>query len=254
MESINRPLYRRRLPCFASNLTTTISPAWSSPMEADEKSYYESAIGSDESAIESDESAIESDDKDDKKFFQRVEKKPTAHESLITLALEKGRATRGGGPEVAKNQCCGNLDVKPSQSTNHRTQTPFGPFLVASSNDLDDAVLQRKLHPRGELLLSTEEITRTLAGPKPITIPALDDARQQSTALSPRTTRRNLLVNELTESLRRGLLHMHASGIKSVAILKKDRPQPYTKRDNWDINAISWHREEAFCGYHNTGW
>lgn len=253
----NKLSAQRKSTSFANKLTTTIPSATSSAiMEEDEVSYDESAIESDDD----DEWEDSNEDSgansvDEKTFFQRVDSKAnlTSRRSLITLALEQNhrRGTLGG---VA------------SQSTSaipHRSRTPFnGSSLVASPNDSDESPLMMKRQPRGAPLRSINEIPRSTAQPKPIMTTAPNGISQQPMALSPRTTRRNMMATELTESLRRDLLH-ERSQLKrrhtstNVANLKQYPQQPYMNRHNGDINASSWDQDfsrEAFGGYHSKGW
>lgn len=254
---------QKKSTSFANTLTTTI-PSTSS-----------SAIVEDDEDVSYDESAIESDDDDewedsnedshansvdDKTLFQRVDSKAnlTSRRSLITLALEQ-------------NNRRGNLGGVASQSTpaiHHRSRTSFhGPSLVASPNDSDEAPLMMKRQSRGAPLRSIKEAPRSSAQPIRLTTP---NGVTQPMALSPRTTRRNMLATELTESLRRDLLwersqksstanavlkRRHTSN--NIANLKQYPQQPYMNRDNGDINASSWDQDfarEAFGGYHSKGW
>lgn len=248
---------------FANNLTTTI-PSTSS-----------SAIVEEDEDISYDESAIESDDDDDwedsnedshansvddKTFFQRVDSKAnlTSRRSLITLALEQ-------------NNRRGNLGGVASQSTpaiHHRSRTSFnGPSLVASPNDSDEAPLMMKRQSRAAPMRPIKEAPRSSAQPIRANAP---NGNTQPMALSPRTTRRNMLATELTESLRRDLLwersqksstanavlkRRHTSN--NIANLKQYPQQPYMNRENGDMNANSWDQDfarEAFGGYHSKGW
>lgn len=254
---------QKKSTSFANNLTTTI-PSTSS-----------SAIVEEDEDISYDESAIESDDDDewedsnedshansvdDKTFFQRVDSKAnlTSRRSLITLALEQ-------------NNRRGNLGGIASQSTpaiHHRSRTSFnGPSLVASPNDSDEAPLMMKRQSRGAPMRSIKEAPRSSAQPIRANAP---NGITQPMALSPRTTRRNMLATELTESLRRDLLwersqksstanavlkRRHTSN--NIANLKQYPQQPYMNRENGDMNANSWDQDfarEAFGGYHSKGW
>lgn len=244
---------------FANHLTTTI-PSTSS-----------SAIIEDDEEVSYDESAIESDDDDEwedsnedsgtnsvdeKTLFQRVDSKAnlTSRRSLISLAL-------------AQNQRRGNLGGVASQSTSaipHRNRASFnGPSLMASPNDSDDAPLEMKRQTRGVPMRSINEIPRSTAQPKPIMTTAPNGISQQPMALSPRTTRRNMLATELTESLRRDLLHERSqlkrrhTSMVNVSNLAQRPQQPYMNRRNGDLNASSWDQDfsrEAFGGYHSKGW
>lgn len=249
---------QRKSTSFANNLTTTIPSASSSAIEDDEEvSYDESAIESDDDD-EWEDSNEESgtNSVDEKTLFQRVDSKAnlTSRRSLISLAL-------------AQNQRRGNLGGIASQSTSaipHRNRPPFhGPSLVASPNDSDDAPLEMKRQTRGAPMRSINEIPRSTAQPKPIMMTASNGVSQQPMALSPRTTRRNMLATELTESLRRDLLHERSqlkrrhTSMVNVTNLTQRAQQPYMNKRNGDMNASSWDQDfsrEAFGGYHSKGW
>ncbi|KAG8426178.1 hypothetical protein J3459_008357 [Metarhizium acridum] len=163
----------------------------------------ESAVDSDTEAEYVDESAIDDDDSSDwedstedsgkssvdDKFFQRVESKANlaSRPSLITLML-------------AQNERARTLGNQASQSTPaiHRTRAaPNGPSLGVSPNDSDEAPLMMK-GMRHSPLKPISEIPRSSA--QPITTHATHV--NFPAAFSPRTTRRNMLATELTESLR----------------------------------------------------
>ncbi|TVY73659.1 hypothetical protein Focb16_v006058 [Fusarium oxysporum f. sp. cubense] len=128
----------------------------------------------------------------DDKLFQRVDSKPnlTSRRSLIALMLAQNDLTR-------------SLCNHSSQSTSAipGSRIANGPSLAASPNNSDEAPLMMKgmrdpgLKPIPEGLMSSAQPIMT--GPNHI---------QPQAALSPRTTRRNMLATEVTESLQRHLL------------------------------------------------
>lgn len=244
----------------------------------------------DESAIDDDddssdwEDSIEDSGKSsvDEKFnFQRVDSKAnlTSRRSLITLML-------------AQNDRAHKLGNVASQSTSAlpRPRTSrHGPSLVASPNDSDDAPLMMKRPARGPPpMRPINEIPRSAAQP----IMTTTNGVSHQAALSPRTTRRNMLATELTESLRRHLLWERSQKTSTanavlkrrhtshdVANLKQYPEKPFMKKDN-DVNASnsnpgngnnintdndsdantgqgSWHqyfKKEVFNNYHLQGW
>lgn len=232
----------------------------------------ESAIDSDTDDDYVDESAIDDDDDSsdwedsmeesgkssvDEKFFQRVESKAnlTSRPSLITLL-------------VAQNERQKALSNQASHSASAIMRTRAGPSgptaLGASPNDSDEGPLMMKgMRPSG--LKPIIEVPRSTA--QPIVAPANHIHAQA--ALSPRTTRRNMLATELTESLRRHLLwerqqktstanavlkRRHTS--HDVANLKQFPEKPCLKQSE-DANASSWNQyfnKDAFDGYHSKGW
>ncbi|KAF5705936.1 hypothetical protein FGLOB1_7709 [Fusarium globosum] len=216
----------------------------------------------DESAIDDDDDSSDWEDAGgsgkssmDDKFFQRVDSMPklASRKSLITLML-------------AQNDCARTLGNHASQSTSAipRSRMAHGPSLGASSNVSDEAPLMMK-RMRGPGLKPVHEVPRSSAqsimtGPKHI---------QPQAALSPRTTRRNMLATELTESLRRHLLwerqqksstanavlkRQHTS--HDVANLKQYPEKPYMKKSE-DVNASNWNQyfsKNTGDGYHSKGW
>lgn len=247
---------------FANNLTTTIPSTSTSAIidDDDDDSYDESAIDDDDDEWEdSNEEESGKNSVDEKTLFQRVDSKVnlTSRRSLITLALEQ-------------NHRRGNLGNTASQSTSAIPQrarvTYNGPSMVASPNDSDEAPLTMKRAPRGTQMRSINEVPRSSAQP----IMTSANAISQPVAMSPRTTRRNMMSTELPESLRRHLLwersqksstanavlkRRHTS--HDVANLKQYPQQPHMNKCYDDVNASSWDQDftrEAFGGYHTKGW
>ncbi|KAK2926695.1 Protein of unknown function DUF3295 [Fusarium oxysporum f. sp. vasinfectum] len=190
----------------------------------------------------------------DDKFLQRVDSKPnlTSRRSLITLML-------------AQNDRARTLGNHASQSTSAipRSRMAHGPSLGASPNDSDDAPLMMK-GMRGPGLKPIHQVPRSSAQP----IMTGPNQIQPQAALSPRTTRRNMLATELTESLRRHLLwerQQKSSTVNAVlkrhhtshdvANLKQYPERPCMKSEY--VNSSSqrqYFSVEANRGYHSSGW
>ncbi|OJJ45487.1 hypothetical protein ASPZODRAFT_144116 [Penicilliopsis zonata CBS 506.65] len=147
-------------------------------IETDDEEVSESAIEDDEdsdwedSVTESGRSSV-----DEKELFQRVDSRPNlvSRRSLLTMMMHQPTKM-------------GNVRSTPALQRSRLT-SPNGPSLPASEDD--------------------EEENLTMRGPdvprsKPIIVKP--PVSQHSVAHSPRTTRRNMLATELTESLRRHLL------------------------------------------------
>ena len=152
----------------------------------------EGAIASD-SEDESDDNAIEEEDSDDEEWedddeecassnvteFHRVDSRPNlvSHRSLLTTALSQGERAR-------------QLQNEASRSTpairRSRTSTPNGPSTGTSPQE-DSVLMMRPQATHSKPIIMT---TSNVHPP----------------ALSPRTTRRNMLQTELTQSLRQNLL------------------------------------------------
>ncbi|KAK7928729.1 hypothetical protein PG985_005727 [Apiospora marii] len=229
----------------------------------------ESAIGDDEDGSEWEDSIEEGgkESMDDPVTLKRVPSKPnlTSHRSNLSLMFAAGQ----------EQQCSRSLDgANASQSTSTTRQTARTlqkiPTMKATSpNDSDDSGLEIKGGMGRTPLRPIKEIPRSTA--QPIMTNANADQRQP--ALSPRTTRRNMLHHELTESLRRQLLWERQQKTSTAnAVLKrrqtshdmanlKQYPEKVymnkTKKNNEEPNATSWNQyleRDAVGGYHAQGW
>ncbi|KAK3295148.1 uncharacterized protein B0H64DRAFT_373415 [Chaetomium fimeti] len=216
-----------------------------------------------------DESAIDDDDEDweeeeaeetgssmgeDKIHFRRVDSSANlpSRRSLITLMLAHNDRT----------QRLGNV-ASQSTSALPRTRASLnGPSLVASPNDSDEAPLMMKRGTaRAPPMRPINEVPRSAA--QPINVNA--SGMQHHAALSPRTTRRNMLSTELTESLRRGLLRERSQKASTanavlkrrhtstdVANLKQYPEKPFMKKEkDVDTDPTSWDKyfQNPFAGY-----
>ncbi|KUL90950.1 hypothetical protein ZTR_00821 [Talaromyces verruculosus] len=170
---------------FRNDVKSTIKPI-------EERVYEdEDAIETDDTEGEPSESAIEDEDEedwedsvtesgqssvDDKELFQRVDSRPNlvSRPSLLTMMMHQpakmGLPTRST-PALQRS----------------RVTPPNGPSTGASPDDGESLTMKGRDVPRS----------------KPIIV---KPTAQGSGAHSPRTTRRNMLATELTESLRRHLL------------------------------------------------
>ncbi|KAM0075222.1 hypothetical protein ACKRZS_012713 [Fusarium odoratissimum] len=246
---------RKKQVSFSNNaMTRTIDDE--AAVDSDTDDYIdESAIDDDDDSSDWEDSMEESGKSSmDDKFLQRVDSKPnlTSRRSLITLML-------------AQNDRARTLGIHASQSTSAipRSCMAHGPSLGASPNDSDEAPLMMK-GMRGPGLKPIHEVPCSSAQP----IMTVPNRIQPQAALSPRTTRRNMLATELTESLRRHLLwerkvksstanavlkRRHTS--HDVANLKQYPERPCMKSEY--VNSSSqrqYFSVEANRGYHSSGW
>ncbi|KAI0899230.1 DUF1752-domain-containing protein [Annulohypoxylon nitens] len=223
----------------------------------------------DESAIDDDEDDSEWEDSieesgkssvDDAVTFKRVPSKPnlTSQRSLISLMF-------AGQEERAKGLSNYASHSTPAIPQRARTlQNPTNMNVVSSPNDSDNGLeMRRGLRPT---LKPINEIPRSSAQP----IMTNPQTHHHQAALSPRTTRRNMLATELTESLRRQLLwerqqktstanavlkRRHTS--LDVANLKQYPEKAYMAKGRDEPNSSSWNQyfsREDFGGYHAQGW
>lgn len=249
---------QKKQASFSNNVIThTIEPQ--SAVETDTEADYvdESAIDDDEDSSDWEDSIEDSGKSSvDDKYFQRVDSKVnlTSRRSLITLML-------------AQNDRAKNLGNVASRSTPAipRSRTSYnGPSFAASPNDSDEAPLMMK-DVRQPALKSISEAPRVSAQP----IPAPATQSHGQAALSPRTTRRNMLATELTESLRRHLLwERQQKSSTANAVLKRRHtsqdvanlrqfPEKAYMKPSEDVDASSWNQyfaKDALNGYHSKGW
>jgi hypothetical protein len=249
-------LNREKKQASFSNNVMTRTIESEAAVDSDTDYVDESAIDDDDDSSDWEDSVEDSGKSSmDDKFFQRIDSKANlkSRPSLITLMLAQSDRAR-------------NLSNHASQSTSalHRSRSANMPPLGVSPNDSDDAPLMMK-GVRNTGLKPIIEVPRSSAQP----IVAPPNHVHVHAALSPRTTRRNMLATELTESLRRHLLwerqqksstanavlkRRHTS--HDVANLKQFPERPCLKHSE-DVNASSWNQyfnKEAFNGYHSKGW
>ncbi|KAI0888009.1 DUF1752-domain-containing protein [Annulohypoxylon maeteangense] len=232
---------------------------------------------SDQSDSYMDESAIDDDDEDsewedsieesgkssvdDAVTFKRVPSKPnlTSQRSLISLMFA-GQEERVKG---LSNYASHSTPAIPQRA--RTLQNPSNMHVVSSPNDSDNGLEMRR-GVRPTPLKPITEIPRSSAQP----IMTNPQIHHHQAALSPRTTRRNMLATELTESLRRQLLwerqqktstanavlkRRHTS--LDVANLKQYPEKAYMAKGKEEPNSSSWNQyfsREDFGGYHAQGW
>lgn len=247
---------QKKTASFNKQLVTQI--ASSAISEQSETDYVdESAIDDDDDSSEWEDSVEDSGKSSvDEKFqFQRVDSKAnlTSRRSLITLMLAQGGRAQKLGNHASQST---SAIPRPRAALN-------GPSLVASPNDSDEAPLMMKRGSRAPPMRPINEIPRSSAQP----INAVGTGYHYQAALSPRTTRRNMLATELTESLRRQLLWERSQKSSTAnAVLKrrhtshdvanlKQYPEKPCMKDG--DNASSWDQyfnKNPFTGYHAQGW
>jgi hypothetical protein len=232
----------------------------SSAISDTEDDYDESAIDDDEDWEE--ESAEESGSSmaEDNINFRRVDSSTNlpSRRSLITLMLSANNT---------RTQRLGNV-ASQSTSALPRTRAALnGPSLVASPNDSDEAPLMMKRGTaRAPPMRPITEVPRSAAQPINVTAAGM----HYQAALSPRTTRRNMLATELTESLRRNLLRERSQKTQTanavlkrrhtshdVANLKQYPDKPFMKKDKEvDTNPSSWDQyfENPFAAHQAQAW
>lgn len=255
MKSSVTPFNRAKKQASFSNNVTTRTIESEAAIDSDTDYVDESAIDDDDSSSEWEDSVEESGKSSmDENLFQRVPSKANlkSRPSLITLMLAQSDRARALGNQASQS----------TSAINRRTSNV--PSLGVSPNDSDDAPLMMK-GMRQSTLKPIIEAPRSTA--QPIAAPCAPI--QIQAALSPRTTRRNMLATELTESLRRHLLwERQQKSSTANAVLKrrhtshdvanlKQFPEKACMKKVEDVNASSWNQyfnKEAFNGYHSKGW
>lgn len=260
--SVNRPLsHSKKQTSFKEEVATrTIKeePVYDDDVfETDEDEIDESAIEDDDDSSDWEDSVEESGNAsiDERTFFQRVDSRPnlTSRRSLITTMLHQN------------DRANALLATAASRSTpalqRSRTSSPHGPSLAASPESEDNAPLMMKkgLKPIAEIPPSAAQpIVQSSAHATPYQL-----------ALSPRTTRRNMLASELTVSLRQHLLWERKQKSQTAnAVLKRRHtshdvanlrqyPEPvYMDKDDKDSPQSTWNEiyGQGLGEYHSRGW
>ena len=259
-ESLGRHLSHQKKPSFrdiveahqqekikeGSHESTDEDEAIASSDEEDDDDAIDSAI---EEEDEGDWEDSNSDDGKptvvDKTLFKRVDSRPNlvSRRSMLTTALHE--------PERAAALANAASRSSPAIRRTGR-QSPQGPSLPASPSEHEDEV----------------GLTMNLPGksrPRPI---IMTTSNTNQPAHSPRTTRRNMLSTELTESLRKNLLwERQQKNTTANAVFKRrhtaqnisnlrDYPAPTERHEIRDVaQNNSWnHYFDTPNEYHNKGW
>lgn len=212
----------------------------------DEEDISESAIEDEDDSSDWEDSASESggsSENEKQPLFQRVDSRPslTSRRSLLTTLIHE--------PERAAA-----LAAQASRSTpamqRSRTSSPNGPSIAASPEDEPGLTMQEPNVPRSRPIIMTT-------------------SNQYPPALSPRTTRRNMLATELTESLRKHLLwERQQKNTTANAVLKRRhtahdvanlQEYPGSRNDQGSKDASknnSWNHyfDHGVGEYHQAGW
>jgi hypothetical protein len=256
-EALRRPLENKKQTSFKEEVATrTIHEDRvmdDDVFETDEDEIDESAIDDDDDSSDWEDSIEESGKSsiDEKTFFQRVDSRPnlTSRRSLITTMLHQNERAAALANEASKST--------PAMQRS-RTSSPQGPSLAASPDSDDGAPLMMKGQKSGQ------EIPRSAAQP---IIKTTTNVTPHQAALSPKTTRRNMLQTELTASLRRHLLwERQQKNQTATAVLKrrhtahdvsnlKQYPEKVHLGTDDKDNYGSWNQYFGGVGdYYSKGW
>jgi len=224
-DGLKRPLDNRKQTSFKDEVEArTIDESAAEDeevFESDDENVSESAIDDDDDESDWEDSATESgrSSVEDKQLFQRVDSKPTltSRRSLLTTLMHQPQRAAALANAASKST--------PAMQRS-RTSSPNGPSVAASPE---------------------EEATLTMRGPdiprsKPITVTT---SNTHPPALSPRTTRRNMLATELTESLRKHLLwERQQKSATANAVLKRR----HTAQDVANLQEFPGQKPAHFLG------
>jgi hypothetical protein len=220
--------------------------------ESDEEEQSESAIEDEDDVDEEWEDEDEASDAppmEEKEMFQRVDSRPnlTSRRSLLTTMMhEKDRAA------ALQNAASKSTSAIVPATRRSRTSSPNGPLGISpAEEDIPEAFRSQLQSSRAKPIIMTTSNTHSLA-------------------LSPRTTRRNMMQSELTESVRKHLLwerqnkkpaiiRRHTSNdVKNLREFPGDsQPAPYINplAEAGD-NPKSWNQffDAGLQEYHQKGW
>lgn len=261
---LHRPLTAKKQTSFKEEVATrTIQeeqPFDDDVFETDdEDDIDESAIDDDDDSSDWEDSVEDSGNPsiDEKTFFQRVDSRPNlvSRRSLISDMLHQGdRANALAQAAAATSRSTPALQRS-------RTTSPNGPSLAASpdSDDASPLMMKRGLKP-------IAEIPRSSAQP---IIQTTTNITPHQQALSPRTTRRKMIYDELTVSLRQHLVHEHRQKsntataalrrrhtTQDLANLKQYPDKVHMESQEGDAVNASWNQYfgNGLGEYHSKGW
>ena len=212
----------------------------------DEEDISESAIEDGDDSSDWEDSASESGGSsvnEKQPLFQRVDSRPnlTSRRSLLTTLIHEPERAAALANQASKST--------PAMQRS-RTSSPNGPSVAASPEDEPGLTMQAPNVPRSKPIIMTTSNTHP-------------------PALSPRTTRRNMLATELTESLRKHLLwERQQKSTTANAVLKRRHTAhdvanlheyPGSRNDQSSKDASknnSWNHyfDHGLGEYHQTGW
>ena len=262
MQSARSSALQKKQASFSNNVSTRTIEAADMAIESDSEGDYvdESAIDDDDDSSDWEDSLEDSGKSSvDDKFFQRVDSKPNLkpnRRSLITLMLAQNERAKSLG-----NHASQSISAIPRSRA-----APQGSFPEGSPNDSDESPLMMK-GMRPSNLKPIHEVPRSTAQP----IAVAPRQPQGQAALSPRTTRRNMLATELTESLRHHMIWERKQKSSTAnAVLKrrhtshdvanlKQYPEQACMKTNENDDAANWNQyfqrgDHDHNGYHTKGW
>jgi hypothetical protein len=241
----------------------TDSPVFEESDDEDDDDAFESVIEEDEDSSDWEDDEVgesgNSSADENKSMFRRVDSQPnlTSRRSMLTTMMHE--------PDRARAMASAASHSTPALRRS-RGASPSGPSATPSPHrrDVERAGPDLASHT-SQLSQHTQEDSES-SQPRPI-IMTTSNTHQPS--LSPRTTRRNMLSTELTESLRKNLLweRQHKSSNNLAAMKRrhtshdiknlKQHPEPQTVMSVKDTDKKKFSNEyfnQGLQEYHAKGW
>lgn len=242
----------------------TDSPVFEESDDEDDDDAFESVIEEDEDSSDWEDDDIgesgNSSADENKSMFRRVDSQPnlTSRRSMLTTMMHE--------PDRARAMASAASRSTPALRRS-RGASPSGPSATPSPHrrEVERAGPDYTSHP-SQLSQHAQEASES-SQPRPI---IMTTSNTHQPALSPRTTRRNMLSTELTESLRKNLLweRQHKSSNNLAAMKRrhtshdiknlKQHPEPQmvmSVKDNNDKKKFSnEYFNQGLQEYHAKGW
>jgi hypothetical protein len=241
----------------------TDSPVFEESDDEDDDDAFESVIEEDEDSSDWEDDEVgesgNSSADENKSMFRRVDSQPnlTSRRSMLTTMMHE--------PDRARAMASAASRSTPALRRS-RGASPSGPSATPSPHrrEVERAGPDLASHP-SQLSQHAQEDSES-SQPRPI-IMTTSNTHQPS--LSPRTTRRNMLSTELTESLRKNLLweRQHKSSNNLAAMKRrhtshdiknlKQHPEPQTVMSVKDTDKKKFSNEyfnQGLQEYHAKGW
>ncbi|KAI5254057.1 DUF1752-domain-containing protein [Aureobasidium subglaciale] len=241
----------------------TDSPVFEESDDEDDDDAFESVIEEDEDSSDwEDDEVVESGNSsadEHKSMFRRVDSQPnlTSRRSLLTTMMHE--------PDRARAMASAASRSTPALRRS-RGASPSGPSATPSPHrrEVERAGPDFASHP-SQLSQQAQEASES-SQPRPI---IMTTSNTHQPALSPRTTRRNMLSTELTESLRKNLLweRQHKSSNNLAAMKRrhtshdiknlKQHPEPQmvlSVKENDKKKFSNEYFNQGLQEYHAKGW
>lgn len=227
---LQRPLHNKKQTSFKDELASRATSHLNEDVfeDSDEEAEDESAVEEDEDNDDDDDGSDWEDDgsengepEDDKQLFKRIDSKPNlvSRRSLLTTMMN----------ETDRAAAFQNMAVQSTPALRRsRRSSPNGPTLGNAPQDDPNVTLPPTMTKSKPIIMTT--------------------SNTHPPALSPRTTRRNMLASEMTESLRKHLLwERQQIGTTAKAVLKR-------RHTAYDVTKLNDYPEKEGQTSKNNSW